>query len=290
MAKKVAIHDYITPITRILDERNAERPAKLRRLIHCARKINNRHLYRHHWEKTVERLLEPNWRKRVARFDPAEWREIAELVWSRAADIIGPVPPPELILFPGFGRFNGRVYQLDRKPIIGCSPDFPQTTGRNLSVLLAHEFAHFARWRTAGARCDDVPINVLIYEEGWAVWLSGRILPEYERSRLIMSRLHKSIGLADPMGGYFHWCRQNLKMLARASQKVLRSKKHRDLGRFFQCLRFKGEDTPIRTGYYLGFRLIEMLSKRMSPRELLRARPSPKQISEWLDELVQATE
>ncbi len=286
MSGNIRIDDYITPIKKIIDSRETDTKDRLRKFIYHARKINNRHLYKHSVDKTVKRLLEPQWRARISRFNPDEWRKTTKMVWLEAKKILGAVPPPEIVLYPGFGAFNGRVYKVDKKPVIGGSPDFPYTTGINLKVLLAHEYGHFIRWRKIGIPSDNAPIYLMIYDEGWATWLSIKLLPEITLSRLFMSNLHKAINMPDPKGGYLKWCRKNLKTIAIETRKVLKSKNDKVLGRFFQCLRFKDDKTPIRIGYYLGYRLIDMLSKKIPLHRLLIEKPTPKKVSEWIEELV----
>ena len=289
MPKSVMLSDYISPIKELLKSENSDKNVRLRRLIYNSRKINNRHLRKGYTvDRTVKRLLEPSWVAMIKQFNPDEWQGVADSVWRRASDILGPVPIPEIILYPGFNYFNGRVYLLDKRPVIGCSPDFPFTSGINLKVLLAHEYGHFARWRKTGIPTENVPIYALIYEEGWATWLSIKLYPELQLSRLFMSNLHKAIGMPDPRGGYLSWCRQNLDKIAGRARKALKSKISRDLGRFFQCRRYWGESTPIRVGYYLGFRLIEMLAEEHAPRKLLRIKPTPKMVDGWLDELIKS--
>ncbi len=287
MAEEIVLHDYITLIKEILASECPDKREDLRRLIYRYRKINSLHLRKRYTvDQTVKKLLEPGWLAKIGRFDQDEWVETTNLVRARAARILGRVPRPEIILYPGFNAFNGRVYKINNKPVIGCSPDFPNTTGINLKVLLAHEYAHFIRWRKTGIPSENVPVYSLIFEEGWATWLSIQLLPELNLKRLFMSNLHKSIGMPDPEGGYLRWCRNNLDKIARRAQKVLKSKSRKDLGRFFQCRRFWGKSTPIRVGYYLGYLLIDMLSERMTPRQLLRLRPDRKTVSSWLDELI----
>ncbi|PKK82830.1 MAG: hypothetical protein CVT49_11610 [candidate division Zixibacteria bacterium HGW-Zixibacteria-1] len=286
MPHKITIHDYITPIKEILAGNSADKKQKLHKLIYSLRKVNNHHLEkRYNVDQTVAKLLEPNWRAKIRKFDPAEWQAAAIDIYKRAVRLLGKVTPPEIILFPGFGAFNGRVYKLDHRPVIGCSPDFPGTVGNNLMVLLAHEYGHYIRWHKTGIRNDKGPIYLFIYEEGFATWLSTKLLPEYDLNHLFMANLHKSINMPNPKGGYFAWCRKNLPELISESQKALRSWDRSDLGRFFQCLRYKDDTTPIRTGYYLGYRLIEMLSEEISPRKMLTIKPTAKMISGWLEEL-----
>jgi len=276
--------DLITPIKAILADKGVDQGRELRRLIYRYRKINNRHLGRgRSIDQTVSRLIDPKWRSSVRRFDLDEWRETADDSWRRAKQILGPVPRPELVLFPGFGSFNGRVYRLNGRPVIGCAPDFPRCTGTDLKILLAHEYAHFARWRKTGIPYENAPIYASIFEEGWATWLSTKLLLECSLNRLFMSNLHKAINMPDPKGGYLRWCRKNLMSIAHQAKRGLKSRKPDELGRLFQCRRLRGKATPIRTGYYLGYSLIEMLSETMSPRQLLMVKPTYRKVARWLE-------
>jgi hypothetical protein len=287
MASCVKIENYITPIKAIINSRDKNKKEKLHEFIYRNRKINRQHLYKQTVDNTVESLLDPAWRRKISRFDPNEWSRIANKVWRRGKKILGNIPPPEIILYPGFGSSNGRVYNVDKKAVMGGSPDFPNTTGKNLEVLIAHEYAHFIRFRKLGTPPRFSPIYTMIYDEGWATWFSVQLLPRIKLSQLFMSNLHRAINMPDPPGGYLRWCRKNLNIIASNAQKVLKSKDDKILGQFFQCRRFKDDNTPIRVGYYLGLRLIEMLSEKHTPRQLLVVKPTPSKISRWIDELVE---
>jgi len=148
MYEKIIIQDYITRIRQIINSNSPDKREQLHRLIHSVRKINNRHLHKCSVNQTVGKLLEPHWMTTVRKFDLQQWQDTAERVWRSTSKILESIPPPEIVLYPGFKRFNGRVYKVDRKPVIGCSPDYPRISNdRNLKVLLAHEYAHFIRWR-----------------------------------------------------------------------------------------------------------------------------------------------
>ena len=247
----------------------------------------NRHLSKQYSvDQAVEKLLDPEWVKTVRRFRPAEWQEVADQMYLRARKLLGNVPKPEIILYPSFSMSNGRVYDVEGKPFIAGSPDFPHSTGKNLKVLLAHEYAHFARWRKTGIPSENVPVYAYIFEEGWATWLSIKLLPEYSMSQLFMSNLHKAIGMPDPKGGYIRWCKKHLKSISSEAKKSLKTKDHKVMGRFFQCQRFGSENTPIRTGYYLGYRMIDMLSEQIPPRKLMLEKPTYRKVSTWMESLM----
>lgn len=286
MSRQPHLIDLVTPIKDILADKHADQRRDLRRLIYRWRKIHNRHLGQgRSIDETVSNILDPTWRSRVRRFDVNEWCEAADDIWRRTKPILGPVPRPRLVLFPGFGSFNGRVYRLDGRPVIGCAPDFPRCTGTDLKILVTHEYAHFVRWMKTGIPYENAPVYASIYEEGWAIWVSTKLLPTDRLSRLFMSNLHKEINRPDPKGGYLAWCRKNLMTVARQARRVLKSREPGDLGRLFYIQRLRGKATPIRTGYYLGYALIAMLSETMSPRQLLMMKPTPARIAGWIDAL-----
>ena len=288
---KIIIEDLISPIPAILAYDGTDRQQLLIRLISRHREINAAHLLNRSVSKTVDRLLEPNWIASVRKFNRNEWYESAEKTYSDMTKLLGPQPAPSIILYPSFGSMNGRVYRVAGKLVIGCSPDFPQTTGKNLNVLLAHEYAHFIRWKKIGlTQSMHRPLYVQLLEEGWAVWLSHQLLPKVSLSRIFMSNLHKSISMPDPKEGYLRWCRKNLLTIAYEARKNISSKDKKVIGRFFQGQRFKGDKTPIRTGYYLGYKLVEMLAREMTPKQLFELKLNHRKVSRWLDQLTKKLE
>ncbi len=285
--------DHISPLCDILINRDYSVDDKCRRIrgyLYRARKTLNRHTYNQYsLDKAVDRICETSWIEKLRGFNPDEWEHAAELSYKNARKLLGRIPGPELILFPSFNMSNGRVYRLYGRPYIFCSPDFPFTRGRNLKIVVAHEYGHFVRWKLLGrVPSDDAPIYSYIYEEGWATWFSRQVLPDMPTKTLFMANLHSAINLPDPPDGYLRWCSKNLKTLVQKAQEVIGSRDAVERWRFFQCNRFDENDdhTPIRTGYYLGTKLIEMLADKKSPRELLRLKPTAKNISAWLNELI----
>ncbi len=286
--RKIIVDDYISDIKEILRGSKSGREEKLGKYIYRLRRVNGRHFQKTLTvEQTAGRLLEPGWLRKVRDFDPRQWRAILRTVWKRSSKMIASPAEPHLLLYPSFGRFNGRVYRLAGDPVIGCAPDFPRCNGDNLKVLLAHEYAHYVRWAEIGVPPEKIPIYAMIYEEGWAVWLSMKLLPELDINRIFMANLHGLIGMPNPAGGYPSWCRRHMEEIVARSRKILASKTDKDLGTLFQCRRFHGDKTPIRVGYYLGYKMIEMLVNEngMSPEQLLVERPTLRKVSRWLDEL-----
>ena len=287
MTKVAVVSDYITPIKEILADKAADRQECLHRLIYRSRKILHRHLYKRCTvAEAVERLCEPGWPRKVRKFDAKDWQLTADAIWRKATELLGDVPSPEIILYPSFGRSNGRVYKIDGRLVIACSPDFPQSTGSNLSVILAHEYIHFARWRVTGLSSENMTVFSNIYEEGLATWLSSKLLPDQPLPTIFMCNLHKLINLADPPGGYLKWCQKNLKTIAAKAQRTLNSKSRKHVHCLFEGGRFRGDGTPVRTGYYLGYHVIEMLAKTTPITELFTLRPTCRRVSGWLDKLL----
>jgi hypothetical protein len=284
MPPAVVIQDHITPIKDILLSKDDGRDKQLHNLIHVLGKLNTKHFYgKFTVEQTVERLMEPIWFLQVRRYNPKEWITTANFVWRRATKILGDVDPPEIVLYPGFARCNGRVYKINRDPVIVCSPDFPRSTGKNLQVLLAHEYIHFARWRKTGISSENVPIYSQLFEEGLATWLSAKLLPELPLSKIFMSDLHRLIGRFDPKGGYLQWCRHNLAAITARTMNTLNSRESNDRGCLFEGARFGRKNTPIRAGYYLGYRIIDAMAKQIKLSELFILKPTIRDIAHWIE-------
>jgi hypothetical protein len=287
MAGKAVFWDYISPIREIIKSKNADRERELHKLIYHSRKILFKHTYRHYSvDQAVEKLLDPAWSKQIKGFDVREWTALADLVWKRAGKILGSAVKPEILLYPNFGGSNGRVYKLDNRPIIAFAPDFGFCKGKNLQCLIAHEYAHFIRYRRLGTPPEKQKIYSHIYEEGWAVYMTRRIFPQLPNSVVFMSNLHQTIGLPDPKGGYLAWCRKHLKQIAEEALPVLSSNSYEDSKRFFQCGRFGHAKTPIRAGYYLGATMMEELAREFSLRQLYEFKPTAKDVRKWLKTLI----
>jgi hypothetical protein len=287
MAPKVMFDDYITPLKDILQEDPEYKDIVIRKLIYFSRKILHRHTSRKYTvDQAVDRLLDPNWLKRVKEFYPAEWKKLAEQTWKKAGKLLGQVPKPDIILYPSFGMSNGRVYRLGKQSVLAFSPDFRYCRGDNMKCLLAHEYGHFLRERITKVNTELQCIYKMLYEEGWAVYFSQLMFPELPSNVIYMSKLHKSINSPDPQGGYLRWCKKNIKLLAAEALNAVSSRSSKDMTRFFQCGRFDGDDTPIRVGYYLGSKIVEKLSEEMSTKELMMYKPSIKTIRIALNGLI----
>ena len=287
MAEKGIFWDYITPIKETLKGKSTAKAQDLRKLIYHSRKILFKHTYRNYSvDQAVERLLKPSWIKNIRGFDPEEWEKTAALVYERARKLIRLIPKPDILLYPSFGGSNGRVYKLDKKPIMGLSPDFGFCKGENLKCMMAHEYAHFMRYRKIGTPPEKQKIYSHIYEEGWAIFMTRRIFPKKPSDIVFMSNLHHAIGLPNPQGGYIRWCKKHLKEIAAAALPVLSSNSFVDTKRFFQCGRFKRGNTPIRVGYYLGAEMMENLAKDHSIHELYRLKPNARIVGKWLEGII----
>jgi len=281
------IEDYITPVNRVFD-RGSNRETVREELIKLL--SNTKHVLRHHMDKgsvrvedAADYLLRPDTRRRLRRFDSRQWTRCARSVSRRMRKVLGDVPEPAIVLYPGMRRSNGKLIHIGNRPVMSLSPDFGYCSGDNLYLLIAHEYAHYLRAVMASVRFEKLPIYRYIYEEGLAVYLSALVMPDRPLSAIFMSSMHSVIGLKDPSGGYVRWCRKNLPMIATAALEALKSSSHDDARMLFECGRLKGDDTPIRTGYYLGYRIIETASQEMSLRKLLTFRPTICTVQRWTE-------
>lgn len=286
-SRNIIIEDYISSLREILVNQKSDLKKRLTEFIDQHKEILLVHLQGNYDSTRIaERLRDPIWLKRIFRFNFSDWRITARSTVKETKRLLGISTPLRIILYPGLGSFNGRVYKLNNRLVIGCCPDFPGVTGQNLQILLAHEYAHLLRWRLTGNRSDNIPIHAMMFEEGFAVWLTKQLFPKMKLKQVFMANLHKEIDMADPPEGFLRWCKSNLDRLANEAQAILDSKKEKDLGRFFQCLRLDDKNTPIRTGYYLGYRIIEKLSLQYSPQEIFKMKPTAKRAENWLNQLI----
>lgn len=279
--------DYITPIKEIYKQYHGdERKDEITKLLRNTKTILRKHLGK---DATLDELVDfltlPGTVRKLANFDLNHWMKTGHRVSRDLKKMLGNVPEPSILLYPGMQRVNGKIIHLDNKPVIALSPDFGYFGGDNLILALAHEYTHFLRARLAGVKFEKMPIYRHIYEEGLAVYLSTLVMPNVRLSTIFMSNLHHVIGRPDPAGGYVRWCRKNLPRLARELQKILQSREHHDIGRFFGGSRAFGKNSSIRTGYYVGYRMIESTTYEIPLRKLLASNPTPKQVSRWLEDL-----
>jgi hypothetical protein len=236
-------------------------------------------------EEAVEYLLKPDTRRRLSRFDSREWKRAAQIVSKRMKRLLGDIPEPDIVLYPGMRRSNGKLIHLGSRPVISLSPDFGFCSGDNLYTLIAHEYVHYLRAVLASVRFENMPIYRYLFEEGLAVYLSAQVLPDRPLSTVFMSRLHNEIGLNDPKGGYVRWCKEHLRTIASTALEALSSRSRDYSVRLFECERLRGKNSPVRTGYYLGFRMIEHAAERMGVESLLTHRPTPRTVKKWIESL-----
>ena len=286
MPSKIKITDYISPILSILADKNADRKKLLYKFLYPHRKLMRIHLSNQfEIEKDIDTILTPEWLKKLRGFNPADWQTVANEVYSRARNLLGNVPVPEIILLPSFGSCNGRVYRFNKKPILALSPDFGYCRGSNLKILIAHEYGHFLRDHLAGVKTESMYIYRNLFEEGFATHFSRQVYPQIPKNIIYMYKLHPVIDMADPPEGYLRWCKNNLELLKKTAIKAIKSKTRSDMRRFFQCGRFKNDSTPIRVGYYLGTEIIKMLTEEMQLKQIVKLKPSPSQMKKWLERL-----
>jgi hypothetical protein len=281
------IHDYISPAREILANHDREyRRTELMRLLGNSKRILRKIIVKKvSIEEVVEYMLTPDAVRRIRQFDLKHWIKSGHVVAKRLNKLLDMVPEPTIVLYPSMRRVNGKIIHIDGKPAIALSPDFGFFGGDNLSVVLAHEYTHYLRACHAGVKFEKMPMYKRLFEEGLAVYITTRVLPDISMSALFMSNLHRVIGLNDPSGGYIRWCRRNLAYLASEALDVLGSKSPEDLIRFFDCGRFDGDDTPVRTGYYLGYIMVRNASTRMNLKDMITMKLTSGQVRNWLKDL-----
>lgn len=280
-------HDYISPASEILANRNREyRRTELTRLLGNSKQILRKHLTKNVTiEEMVEYMLKPVAVRRIRQFDLRHWIRTGHVIAKRLKKLLGNVPEPSIVLYPSMGRVNGKIIHLDGKPAIALSPDFGYFGGDNLSVVLAHEYTHYLRARLASVKFEKMPLYKRLFEEGLAVYTTMRVLPDIPQSALFMSNLHRLVGLNDPSGGYIRWCKRNLAYLTSEALDVLGSKSSDDSNRFFDCARFDGDNTPVRTGYFLGYMMVCIASADMNLKDMITMKLSVGQIRSWLKDI-----
>jgi len=286
------LYDYMTEIKHILHTHKDRetRVTKLRKLLSDSEAILKKHIESREVsiDTVVEYLLQPATQRRIAHYELGNWIRGGHKVARKLKSLLGETPEPSIVLYPGLRRVNGKILHLRGNPVIALSPDFGYCSGHNMSILIAHEYVHYLRARTAGIKFEKMPLHRLIFEEGLAVYITAQTMPELPLPAIFMSALHNKVGMKDPPGGYIRWCKANLRKLASAALESLASSDEEDLAKFFTCGRFAGKSTPIRTGYYLGFKVIETAVEEYNPAELIRVKPSIRRVRGWLTALAEA--
>ncbi|MFH1892608.1 MAG: hypothetical protein ABIK83_08005 [Candidatus Zixiibacteriota bacterium] len=282
------VADYITPTKKIYKQsRGDQRRRELTELLSDSKTILRKHLGKNATpDEVVDYLMLPGTVRRLANFSLKHWIKTGHRISRDLKKVLGQVPEPSIILYPGMQRVNGKIIHLDNKPVISLSPDFGYFGGDNLTLALAHEYTHYLRARLAGVRFEKMPVYRHLVEEGLAVYVSTLVMPGVPLSTIFMSNLHSVIGRPDPAGGYVRWCRNNMPRLTADVLKVLNSREHKPVGRFFEGMRVFGENSSIRTGYYVGYRMIEQVVKETPLRKLLAQKPTAKHVQNWLEKLM----
>jgi len=282
--------DYITETQKIYSEyRNRKtRREKLEELYADSETIFKKHLpsERIMMRDMIDYLLDPGTVRRIGKFSAREWLKTGHQIAKKLKKQISEIPEPTIVFYPGMRGVNGKVIWLGKNPVMSLSPDFGYFTGNNLTVLLAHEYTHYLRARFVGVKYRNMPLYQMIFEEGLAIHLSRLLIPDIPMSAIFMSNLHYTIGMPDPKGGYVRWCKRMLPDLANAALESLSSKEPEPRAQFFEGGTFTGiDDSPIRTGYYLGHRALLEAAKDYDLEELLRMKPTAKMMRGYLKRL-----
>jgi hypothetical protein len=279
------VRDCISEIKEIL--RISNRDDRLNRLVGLFESTNDifsAHLSRSTMttERRASLMLGPNTQKLIRSFNVREWIRTGHVVAKRLKKILGAAPEPSIVLYPGFGGVNGKVIHLNGNPLLVLSPDFGHWTGDNRGVLIAHEYVHYLRACFAAVKFERQTVREHLYEEGLAVYITSLVFPDTPLGSVFMSNLHRVVGRPDPEGGFVRWCGINFEKIKADAMKVLTSRKAADVERLFEGVRLDGDDTPIRTGYYLGFRMIRNAAQSTTVDELLHLQPTARDVRRML--------
>jgi hypothetical protein len=177
--------------------------------------------------------------------------------------------PREVFIGPSLGHTNGTVRVLDGRPVTLVGVDV-QTIVSDAEIdaraVVEHELVHVAHAATnpavyaeveAGLRGRPTPIYLSLFVEGLAVWASGRADPTLGPAQLFLDPALE--GKADAA------CARLLPILRRELEST-EPARHADW--FF--LGGRDPDIPRRFAYVAGARLVEVMSARHPPHELLR--------------------
>jgi hypothetical protein len=286
MASGLAFKDYISPLICILRGENTDRRRQVESFLRQTGRLFFKHTHHNYAiAKAAEKIVDPAWLRSLRRFRPAEWQRLAGYIHQKAGGILGRLPAPEIILYPGLKGSNGRVYKYGGRIIIALSPDFGLSGAAYLKGLMAHEYAHFIRRRLIRGLKDNDTIGRRLYEEGWAIYLTTLLFPRMPLSMVLMCNLHAGVGLPDPRGGYLRWCHGNIGKLCEEMSRVVGSYSRAQQTRFFDCGRFGSKKTPIRTGYFLGYVLLLHLAELKKLPQLLKLKPTSGELRRWLKEI-----
>ncbi len=292
MKKPMIKADYVTETQKIYSDYkdHEKRGEKIVELYSDSEIIFKKHLPsdRLTMQDMYEYLRVPSTVKRINKFSSREWLKTGHAIAKKLKKLIGDIPEPTILFYPGMRGVNGKVIWLGKEPVMALSPDFGYFTGDNLAVLLAHEYTHFLRAQYVGVKYRNLPLYQMLYEEGLAIYMTRLVLPDPPLSTIFMSNLHRTIGMHDPKGGYVRWCYRWLPDMAKAALDSLSSKDPEPRQRFFEGGTFTGiGDSPIRTGYFLGHQVVLKAAEDHKIEDLLKMKVTALFVKKYVKELAE---
>ncbi len=234
----------------------------------------HRDFFKAYWTAFFPHIDAATFKDRVRRVRPGHYAALSDLIahsdLSRTvADTLGlcqkrlpDIPRPDVYLMVGFFSADGFVVTLRGAPVIGIGLERYRDF-HLLSIILAHEFCHYARHLTLGLNrsgCSE-HLNRILFSEGLSVCFSRQVFPERPLyDHLLMSRQR------------LNWCQRNEQMLL----ALIRERPYSDqlIPVLFGASSFFN-GIPPRAGMYLGYRLVEETLTKRGPEafpELLTIR------------------
>jgi hypothetical protein len=163
---------------------------------------------------------------------------------------------------PSFGNLDGSAATVGGKYLIVFAPDFiPRIHAlQDLKILIDHETFHVYHHQATGVfgAAPQLPtIEEALWSEGLATFVSWRMNPGVSVDAALMQP-----GLSEA-------ALPHLPSMVAELRQHLGEKDEPTYGRFFQGGNAP-EGCPSRSGYYIGFRIAQDLSKRYSLQQLAR--------------------
>jgi len=214
--------------------------------------------------------------------------KILDEIWPRVREVFDEIPArlPAILFAGGFDAdgfvecYGGKLSVFFQAEVICTYPE------GLLRVLAAHEAAHFLHARHVlslepgfGYKDRYYEFPVALFCEGLAVAASRRACPGEDDARYLLWEQ------TEPQAA--QWCRAHeAELFARVREVLGRSDKD-TFRAYFSGARPDGIPHT-RTGYYVGWRVVETLLSEGSPAGLARAAPSawPGLVASALDDLI----
>jgi hypothetical protein len=223
--------------------------------------------------------------------------ELAQDAVARATEVLQVDQPTDVVLMVGVGAANaGELVVNGRGVAFVCIEHFtgkvnPTTYGLGLApelipLWIAHELAHTVRYTSPTSESD---LRRLVYENGgnYDYWMTAGRAPLRELLVNEGLAVHAAINVAPgfDLSDYLGLTKRQFQRM-RELESFIRRAAHHDLDRSGIGLRLRflsggmspasrlalGRVLPERSGYYLGYRMVESAVAEKGIRAALRAR------------------